>query len=38
METEPSEAAVGADDEVMNHAFKLCANNEGNVKKKKKSW
>lgn len=28
METEPSEAAIGADDEVMNHAFKLRAKNE----------
>lgn len=35
METEPSQAAIGADDEVMNHAFKLRANNEENVKKKK---
>lgn len=31
METEPSQAAIGADDEVMNHAFKLRAINEGNV-------
>lgn len=31
MQTEPSEAAVGADDEVMNQTFKLDTHYEGNT-------
>lgn len=32
MQTEPSEVAVDADDEVVNHAFKLHPHNEGKQK------
>lgn len=34
METEPTEAAVDADDEVVNHAFKLYPLNVGKAKMK----